>query len=203
MNGEAHAEDMRYLADVFEAQLANDSNALGLSDVAIYWGDRELGHHCPDVSVILGVRPARRRKKSFRVKREGAKPQLLVEITSPTKRLVDLEEKVIEYYQAEVPFYVIVDDELRSLNEDAPRRLRILGFRRGEEGYERISLNKEGRLWLETVKVSLGIEGERVVCFDEAGKRIPNFAESRQALVEAEQRNAELEAELRRLRGAK
>jgi Uma2 family endonuclease len=65
---------------------------------------------------------------------------MLLEITSQSTRTVDLNRKRREYYRAHVPLYVIVD-ELPNREEDGPRDLCIIGYRRGTRRYERLELN--------------------------------------------------------------
>jgi hypothetical protein len=188
------------------------------SDLLIYWDIPALRHHCPDVSVILGVRNPRRDDwPSFHVTAEGVRPALLIEITSPSTRSIDFREKRPQYFRAGVPMYVILD-----AREDEDRReLEIIGYRRGAMRYQRLRLSDEGRLWLEVVGLWLGSENGRVACYDAQGQRIADYqemAQGRAAAEEAaeqqhqraeqerrlreaaEQRLRELEAELRRAR---
>jgi Uma2 family endonuclease len=208
VNNNPHAKDVRYLAGSFEARLTHDPTAIVLSDVGVYWPDPVLDHHSPDVTVIVGVRPGLE-PSSYRVAEEGVIPQLLVEVTSLSTRDVDLTTKRREYYQAGVPFYVIVD-QLPG-RRGAPRRLQLIGYRRGARSYVRMKPRRR-RLWLETVELWLGIErrgeNEFAVCFDAEERRIPTLQELTDARAEAEQRAEvaeqrlrEMEAELRRLRG--
>jgi hypothetical protein len=205
VNNDRHAEDVQYLAGAFRTHLAGDATAIVLSDVGVYWIDPVLDHHCPDITVVLGVRP-RVRRRSYRVAEEEVIPQLLLEVTSSTTRNVDLNDKRREYFQAGVPFYVIVD-ELPG-REDEPRRLQLLGYRRGRRGYVKMKLRRR-RLWLETVGLWLGTErrGEIdfAICFDADDNRIETLEELTEARAAAEHRAEtaerrvrELEAELRR-----
>ena len=136
---------------------------------------------------------------------EKVRPKLIVEVTSPSTRHGDLVTKRRQYYRAGVDYYVIFD-ELPQRRMDAPRQLRILAYRRGQRGYERLELNEQGRLWLESVGVWLGIEidnesgsaNARAVCYDREGNRFLTALEERQARTAAEERVRQLEEELRR-----
>ena len=123
-------------------------------------------------------------------------------MTSESTRHTDLVKKRRNYFRAGVEYYVIIDD-VPPRRADAPRRLRILGYRRGSRGFERLPLDDQGRLWLEAVGVWLGIEGERVVCYDREGNRIRNIVEERHARAAAEERVRQLEEELRRRNGGR
>jgi Uma2 family endonuclease len=204
MLGDAHSDDTSYLKNVLKIQLSADVTARVFNDLGIYWDIPELGHHSPDISVIFGIRRARRNWTSFYVAKEGVRPSLLIEVTSPSTRKIDFHDKRRDYYQAGVPYYVIADEQMRR----GQRSLRILGYRRGQRGYERLALNRQGRLWLEPVGLWLGQEEGRVACYDTQGNRLGDYAEmaqarqaEEQARAAAEERVRQLEAELRRLRG--
>jgi Uma2 family endonuclease len=219
---DCHGEDVRYLTGIFKARLAGEASAVVLSDVNVYWPDPVLDHHCPDVAVLLGA-PHRIRRFSYSVADDGVIPELLVEVTSPSTRDGDLTTKRRQYYQAGVPFYVIVNE--LPAPADQPRRLQLIGYRRGVRGYVHLRPRRQ-RLWLETVQLWLGIErrgeNEFAICYDPEGRRFETLLEITQAREEAEERADsaaeraeaerrraetaerrlhELEAELRRLRG--
>jgi Uma2 family endonuclease len=204
MLGDAHSDDTSYLKNVLRTQLADDATARVFNDLSIYWDNVELGHHSPDIAVIFGIRRARRNWTSFYVAKEGVRPSLIIEISSPSTRKIDFHDKRKDYYQAGVPYYVIADEQIRR----GQRSLRIMGYRSGRRGYERLALNRQGRLWLEPAGLWLGQEDGRVVCWDAAGKRLGNYTEvdraraaAEQARDAAEERVRQLEEELHRLRG--
>lgn len=209
-------KDRRYLASVLEWRLADNPQALVLSDCLINWGVARLGNHSPDICIFDGVRdPQHRNWGTFRVADEGARPVLAIEIVSPDAhdrrvRDNDVVIKVREYYRAGVPLYVIVDQE----REEGPRQL--IGYRHGARKYLRMRRDAQGRLLLEPVRLWLGLRDERVVCWDaETGEEVVNLtalaqareaeARARQAaeaaLTEAQARLRALEARLRRTGG--
>jgi Uma2 family endonuclease len=205
----AHNRDCAYLKEVLAERLASDSGALVFQDMGVEWDRPELRHHSPDISVILGVRERKPYYSMFVVATEGVRPALIVEVTSPSTRNVDFNEKFQAYHRADVPLYVIVDRN----PPDAPPRL--IGYRHMPEGYAEFLPDDRGRLWLEPVRLWLGVQGDHVVCYDETGRELGDYtqisrelaaaqarAESEaQARADVEIRLRELEAELRRLRG--
>jgi len=207
----AHALDCAYLLVVLLSHLADNLQAVVLNDVLIYWDDPQLRHHGPDIAVIFGVRRRQARYPSFQVAQEGVRPELIIEITSPDTRQLDLRTKRRQYWRARVPFYVVIDERIVR----GQRRLRLLGYRQGLRGYQRLPSNAQGRLWLDAVHLFLGQEDGRVALYNAQGQRLGDYQEVEQARhvaeervqeVEqarkaAEQRVLELEAELRRLRG--
>jgi Uma2 family endonuclease len=209
----AHGRDLRYLSDVCETRLADDPTALVLSDVKVIWDVPGVRHHSPDVSVILGVDlRGRSYWRSFSVRREGVRPALIIEVTSHNTRGTDLRDKRRQYFQVGVPLYAILDDLPGP--DESPRQLRLLAYRRGRRGFERLPENEQGRVWMEPVRMWLGHAEGRAAWFDERGERIGGYTEVAQerdaektgrAAAEkgrtaAERRVRELEEEVRRLR---
>ncbi len=210
MHTEEHERFCIYLYNVFTARLANDSTAVVLHDVRVAWAQPGPDAHGPDIAVIFNVRQ-RQNWKTFKEPEEGTKPSVIIEVTSPNTRSVDLVDKVKEYERAGVPLYVIVDIyELKG----GPRR-RLLGSQLTPEGYVPLDPNARGWLWLEPVGVWVGLDGDNVACYDAEDNWIEDYtgvtiarakaearaAEAEARAAEAEARLRQLEAELRRLRG--
>jgi hypothetical protein len=61
-------------------------------------------------------------------------------------------------------------------------RVQLIGYRLSAAGYGNIALDERGWLWLEELRVWIGIEGTRVVCYDRHGQKILNYAELAEAL---------------------
>jgi hypothetical protein len=80
--------------------------------------------------------------------------------------------------------------------ENEPHTSLVLGYRATSSGYERIPLNEKGWLWLEPLRLWLGLEGHQATCYDEQGKRLMSFFEALQAVRQAEARAKEAEARL-------
>ncbi len=213
-----HDKDCDYLCDVVRAQVRQEPATVVYHDVLINWGIPGLGGHGPDLVLFRGLRDPQRRRDSFNVAEEGVRPELIIEVTSPSTRAGDLNDKVREYFQAQVPVYVILDEQFRR----GQRRLRIIPYRRGPRAYRRQRLDARGWFWLEAVQLWLGQENGRAALYDAQGHRLEGYvevvetlqreAEARrqaeqardreaEARQTAEQENARLQAELRRLRG--
>ena len=102
-----HHSDCHYLSSVLGARLVGDPSAVVLSDCRVAFVP-ELRPVGPDVAVFLGVRQVRD-WGTFDAVQEGARPVLVIEVTSPETRSNDVGIKVAYYHQAGVPLYVIVD----------------------------------------------------------------------------------------------
>ena len=80
----------------------------------------------------------------------------------------------------------------------------LVGYRLTPDGYEELSPNADGWLWLEPVNLWIGLDGEDLVCYDESGEAILDYVEmtnaraEAEALAAAEERIRQLEAELQR-----
>ncbi len=203
MLGDPHSDDCTYLRISFKARYADDRSVVVFSDCGIYWDIPGLRHHSPDLAVIFGVKQ-RKDWETFDVGEEGVRPSLIIEITSPRTRVNDVKTKVTQYAQAKVPYYVIADME----KVDGRRRLKLISYRLEGESYKRVALDRRRRAWLEPVGLWLGVKvnpetgGDRVVLFDPTtGQEIGDHTATSRALVEAEARVRELEAEMQRLRG--
>ena len=137
---------------------------------------------------------ARSRRSQFDVAKEGVRPTLLVEVVSPNSRTNDVDVKVEEYYRARVPWYIIVDRRW----DEGP--VSLIGYRYAPEGYQRIPLDKQGRLLFEPVGMIFGAKGNRVVLYDAAtSEELLDLEAEVNLRKAAEAQAAELQAQLKRL----
>ena len=178
-----HSDDCAYLKYALRKQLAG--KAMVLSDHRIAWDKPGLKPHGADIAVIFGVRKRKRPGATFYVSAEGARPRLIIGVTSPGTRKNDVVTKVKEYYRADVPLYVIVDVRYR---RGRRTHIELIGYRRGPSAYQRMALDERGWLWLAELGVWIGIEGTRVICCDRRGQKILDYAEL------ADARDAEIKA---------
>jgi Uma2 family endonuclease len=199
-----HDDDCNYLKDVLKDQYAEDRSVVIFSDCGIFWDVPRLKHHSPDLSVIFGVK-RRKNWKTFHVKTEKVRPALIIEVTSPKTRVLDVETKVKQYARAQVPYYVIADAQERG----EKRRLSLIAYHLKDSAYEPVGLDERGRAWLEPVKLWLGVKvnpetgGDRVALIDPTtDQEIGDYtavnrarvAEARRADTEARRADAEAEA---------
>ncbi|QJX00816.1 Uma2 family endonuclease [Frigoriglobus tundricola] len=216
VTNDAHDRDIHYLKDVFEECVAGRSGVRVLCDHRVLWEVPALGAHGPDVVVFENLnKPWNARRGTFPVKEMGARPLVIVEVTSPSTRYIDLDDKIEDYYRAGVPLYVIAD---RRETYDGQAFIRLMAYRTTPEGYVRVPEDPNG-VWIEALKVWVQADGDRIVCVGEHGNRIPDLRDQRDAerqraesekqradteqvaRIAAEQKLKELEAELKRLRG--
>jgi hypothetical protein len=184
----AHNADCAYLQSVLQRRTAERTGSVVLHDVRIDWQVPGVKPHGPDVVAFEGVTGEWDRVRgTFLVRDLGARPLLVIEVTSPSTRDYDLDDKVLHYWRAGVPFYAIVD----SRPHEGPREIHLIGYRATPDGYLRVELDERGWLWLEAVQLWLAVEGDRVVCYDEQGNRLLDYSELAQVAQDAEARAEE------------
>ncbi|MGP0069023.1 MAG: Uma2 family endonuclease [Isosphaeraceae bacterium] len=183
---EGHIDDMVYLRAVFRARLADNPTAAVVTDSGVNWNLPGVRPLCPDAAVFFDSKE----KYSwdiFNVAAYGARPALVVEITSPSTRKNDLGPKVHYYHRAKVPVYLIVDSRGRG----EKRRIELIAYQYTPEEYQRIQPDAQGRIWLEAVRLWIGVTRDarsglmRLACYEpETGEEIADYT----ALAEAYQR---------------
>ncbi|MEZ4725991.1 MAG: Uma2 family endonuclease [Caldilineaceae bacterium] len=127
---------------------------------------------------------------------EAARPLLIVEVVSPSTRENDRVKKVRHYARAGVQEYVYIDHWTRN------ELWEIVGFRLEEGLYEPMVPDEDGALYCQTVGLRIGIENGKVWVEDaETGEDLLTNLAAHRALRAAKARIAELEAQVRALRG--
>ena len=199
-----HASDLIYLANVFRARLVSDPEAVVLHDCRTDWNLPGVRPPGPDLSVFFGL-SRYTDWATFDVAMEHARPALVVEVTSPDTRKNDLGPKRDFYHRAAVPLYVIADVD----ENEHERHVELIGLRHAPGKYERIAPDSRGWLWLEPVRLWLGVtkdprgDFDRLACFDpESGEELGDYAELAGQLAELKARARQAEAAQLRPRGA-
>ncbi len=209
MHSDEHERFCNYLYNVLSARLADQPDAIVLHDLRVAWAHPDFRAHGPDISVIFNLR-RRINWSTFSEAEEGTKPSLIIEIVSPSTRSTDVVTKVDHYARVGVPNYIIVD----RFERQGVMERELVGYRLTPAGYEELSPNTDGWLWLEPVNLWIGLNGKDLVCYEESGEAILDYvemtnaraeaearaAEETQSLAAAEERIRQLEAELQRRR---
>jgi Uma2 family endonuclease len=189
--------DAEYLRPIFRERVARLPGGYFLADCLIDWNVPGVRNHSPDLTVFRDVpHPPVENIGIFRVRQFGGRCVLVVEIVSPDTRENDVVHKLREYHQVRVPLYVLIDQE----RENGPRG--VVGHRYTPRRYVRLRPDRQGRVLLKPLGLSLAVEDELAVCYDaETGERLGDYGQERRAREAAEGRVRELESELRRVRG--
>lgn len=205
-----HELHRAYVASVSRFQLRNREGVVVLSDVRTDWGHHFIRPHAPDVGIFENVFEEKE-WRTFYVKDENARPLVVFEIVSRSTRVNDVYYKLLHYAEVGVPLYVIFDSQTRKGEKVWSVEAHALN---ASGDYEPIFADDEGRVWLEELQMYVGSLEEQIACFDIDKRRIGNYTEvavelettkaERDAAIEraqaAEQKSAELTAELTRLR---
>lgn len=183
-NSTFHDDTAGDAKDILTRRYASASHIGVFRDLLIEW-DIELGDHCPDTFVAVGIRNKHQNRSKFVVADEGVRPIFILEVVSPRYRKIDRETKVVEYAKAKVQEYVIIDR--RAYRQQVLDE--VLGYRLVEGFYQPITLDDEGRIQCDTLGVLISLQDGRLVIED---------AETGQGLktsLELEAENRDLEAE--------
>ena len=205
LQGDAHLEDCLYLKSAFMARLADNPGAIVLSDCRVDFSTPDVRPLGPDIGIFFDAK-RHNNWATFELAAEGARPILVIEITSPDYWDNDFVRKVDLYYRCGVPLYVIVDVS----ETKTTRHLDFYAFQTTPDGYEPIEVT-DRRIWLEEVGLWLEMSeddlGERVSLYDpERGRQYGTYtaeferaqagerhAETERVRADTEERRAETE----------
>lgn len=144
MHAKDHERTCFYLYGAIDMNFSDDPHITVLPDVRIDWNVPGLRPMTPDIAVVFNVREETN-WSTFSVADEGTAPSLVIEMTSPTTRNVDLITKKERYAQVGVPFYFIID----TIPRRVPVERRLIGYRLSGNQYVEIQPNEQGWLWME------------------------------------------------------
>jgi Uma2 family endonuclease len=177
-----HELDCRHLTNVFWSRPLTPPITYVAADWLTDFGVAEVKKVSPDIAVYVGMtQQPDMESGTFLLPEWGGRCVLAVEVVSPDRRVNDVVHKLRLYHLAGVPFYVIVDQE----KEGGPRSL--LAYRHGDDEYVPIPLNAQGRVYVEPVKLFLGMRDGRVACYDpETGRELGDYVKLAQDLDAAD-----------------
>jgi Uma2 family endonuclease len=199
-----HFDLMIVLAELLRRHYASREDVFVAGDLKMLWGIPGIPEPSPDIAVIFGVRKKRdSRRTSFRCKREGARPSLIIELVysiDSGTRDNDYDKKVKIYQRVGIPEYFIFDPPTPVTGE----RLWLTGYRLDAMGrYQEVDPDSQGRLYSVTTNLLFGVaeDGCSLLVIDAAtGRTIPTSSQLDEARRAAEARAQAAEAELDRLR---
>jgi len=186
-----HEENIGYGRSAMGTHLSDDPEAFVFAELRTDLNLPDIAPIVPDISVYFGI-PEKKDWSTFDCQKEGIFPTVVFEITSPSTRGNDFDEKYDYYCQAEIPFYVILDIEYDKDNQAISYHLHVFQLVNGE--YVAMPPNHEGRYWISPLALWLGMDDEGILCYDEQGNLLLNHTELAHALDEAERaHNAAIE----------
>ncbi len=170
------------LEDGLKSHIGHEPGTVILNDVGIDWGIPDFKVHSPDLAVIRGVQEFLK-KGLFDLKRSKGYVVLVLEVTSPSTRKVDVEgehnpNKVEEYAQAGAAIYILVD----AANWEEGYPPPIIVYMLGEDGnYHRQTPDARGWFWIEALQVWIGPYGDWVAWYDKDENKLNTHMEAEQA----------------------
>lgn len=191
VTNDAHDQICDYLKGVFRWRLRGRPGALVLKDHRIDWQRAGLLPHGPDVTVFADAPAWNRHRATYPVGDMGATPLLVIEVTSPSTRNKDLNEKVAHYARAGIPQYVIIDPQ----EDDTGWQVSFLDYRPGPTVAVRQLSAEPNRVWLPAVELWLAAEGDEIVCLLPDGTPVDDFPEVMAELQTVRAERDALEAE--------
>ncbi|MEM7536469.1 MAG: Uma2 family endonuclease [Chloroflexota bacterium] len=190
----SHNRTRRYVETAMRIHLAHIPNHAVYGDVGIDWGVSGEGYYVPDVSIFYDVYNQHLPQGIFYVAQEGTAPSVVVEVTSPTTRHVDLGDKYEAYERLGVPC-LIFSDTVGTAN-DGSEVFQLMGYDWTPNGYVPITPNEQGWLWMEPVSAWIGLHENQVRCYDVDGHYIRRPEELADALTETSEQLAETSEQL-------
>jgi Uma2 family endonuclease len=145
-----HAQCSIDIFDMLKNHYHDDPTAGVFYDLIIEWGIPNLAEPSPDIVVIPNLK-----KKidphvgRFKVKEEGTRPNLVIEIVSPSTGSSDYRDKVDIYEQAGVKEYILIDPHSKRANP----YFEIKGYRLDGQRYRLVKPDETGCLLSETTQV--------------------------------------------------
>ncbi len=178
--------------DMLRNRYEEDPTVGVFTDLSIEWDIPDLKKHCPDMFVAFGIRNKEQYRSTFVVRDEGVRPVFVLEVVSPRYRKEDKQTKVLQYEQASIGEYVIIDRRSRRGQEIDE----VLGYRLVAGRYLPIISDDDGRIPCETIGLWIGMQDGRLVLSDmETGERLLKSTELKAQNQELKAQKQEWEAQ--------
>ncbi len=206
-----HTISQTYSYNAMRASSQHKPSMVVLKEMRIDLGLPGLRPVAPDAALVSGIkRPKNYNWSTFYVKDEGAKVEVVLEITSPGTRCLDMDPSLLTekelrlfeykkrehpglrskweiYAEAGIAVYIVLDLP----DDDAPEGtlpklyvycLNRLGF------YDLCQPDTHGRVWIEAAKMYVGLGKDDICWFHEQGHKVVDYTEMVQARRIAEER---------------
>ncbi len=170
----AHGENCHYLKFALRTHFRDRPDVLIFEDHRVDWQHPTIRPHGPDIAVFDGAAAKWPDDvATFKMRDAGARPLLVIEVTSPTTRKWDVGAKIDHYFQVGVPYYLLADRRGRGGNS----RLELRAFQATRESYVPMAVDPVKGVFIPTVQLRFQVEANKVVCLNRKGKRYPRDLE--------------------------
>ncbi len=190
-----HAKIVDAVKELIDQSVSRLPEAIVFRDLFFRFEGKRYG---PDIAVVLkGAPPIERIGLVYRVPEDGPAPDAIIEVAVSPKSLGEaLSDKADFYSSMGVKDYLVVE-----AFPDKPMRLWFCRLDKGE------TLSWVNEAKLETLKITVRAEGQRLRVFDEKGQEIlplrERMAMLEAALQEERKKREELERRLKELEQGK
>jgi Uma2 family endonuclease len=188
-----HREEMMYVIGALGEHFRAEPDVYVSGNLLLYFVEGDPTRSVsPDALVTRGLPHAKELRETYKLWEEGRAPSWVIEVTSKTTRLEDLNRKKNLYERLGVEEYFLFDPRAEYL--DPP----LQGFRLVAGRYEPIALEADGSLVSRILGIVFRREGERLRMSDaRTGRMLSRLGEVLRERQEEEDR-ANREAEARR-----
>jgi Uma2 family endonuclease len=187
-----HREEMMYVIGALGEHFRAEPDVYVSGNLLLYFVEGDPTRSVsPDALVVRGLSHAKELRDTYKVWEEGRAPSWVIEVTSKTTRLEDLNRKKSLYERLGVEEYFLFDPRAEYL--DPP----LQGFRLVAGRYEPIVLEADGALASRVLGLVFRREGERLRMSD---ARTGESLLRREEIEREAKKAAALEAEVARLR---
>jgi Uma2 family endonuclease len=190
-----HAKNVEVVKELIDDAISRFPKAVVFRDLIFQFRGKRYG---PDIAIVLkGAPPIQDIGLVYRVPEDGPAPDAIIEVAVSPKSLGEaLSDKADFYASMGVKEYLVV--------EAFPNKPMRLWFCRFEKG-ETLSWVDEAKL--DTLKITVRAEGQKLRIFDEEGKEVlplrERLAMLEAALQEERKKREELEQRLKELEQSK
>ena len=182
-----HIRATMYLTLAIESANRNRPAIKVFAEHRIDWQKEDLRPNGPDISVFDNYpHPIDMFRGTLPVADEGVQPLLVIEVTSPSTRHIDVGRKLQVYHDAGVPNYLILD--MREDDSDIPDPV-FIGHQDTPDEYEVLEHGELG-VWIDSVGMWFAVEHGAIVTYDANRNRILEYAEL-ETLAELEKNRAD------------
>ena len=167
-----HTETVHYLRHAIGFANEGRSGFRVFCDHRIDWQVPGILPHGPDVVAFDNFYAEwDRLRGTLPVRDVGAEVLVVIEVTSEATRATDFEPKFLEFYEAGIPYYVILDAA-------GPEGIeKVLGYGRGDDGFEPLPRDDRLGVYVPNINIWLRWTGDDFVAATESGADIPTALE--------------------------
>ncbi len=201
METERHADQQAHLVTTMKSAMRSRDDVYVNGNMFVYFSPNQLKNESfrgPDVFVVLGTE--KRERRSWVLWEEMCLPDVVVEITSSSTRDEDYGEKKEIYGRVwKTAFYAIYDPATHQLDAWELDGGRYVPLPKNADGDVDVAI-LEMRLGVRALALSSSVPAPSLRWIDRHGAPLESYDELRAQNADLSTRNAELDAELERLR---